>query len=131
MLRAFDVASLRAGNLKVLGLLQFIMFKELVSLAIIAGFILNVLYVEHPDTNSYTIAFVVCMAVFSPFALAWRHRASLRQFGVNRNAAGEAAAQSSASVSEARLSKGIKPSADVELGLMQTETTLGAPLEGH
>ncbi|KAJ5054650.1 uncharacterized protein L3040_000916 [Drepanopeziza brunnea f. sp. 'multigermtubi'] len=33
------------------------MFKEVVSLAIILGFIWNILYVEHPDTRSYTIAF--------------------------------------------------------------------------
>ena len=107
------------------------MFKELVSLAIIVGFILNVLYVEHPDTSSYTIAFVVCMAVFSPFALAWMHRASLLQLGAATNDAGEADAPSSVTASEVRLSKGAKPSADVELGLFQTEGARSVPLEGH
>ena len=129
-LRLFDAASLRACDLKDSGL-HFTMFKELVTLAIIVGFVLNILYVEHPDTSSYTIAFVVCMAVFSPFALAWRHRVSLRKFFSARKADGETEVQPPVGVSEVRLSKGVKPSADVELGLIQTESAVSAPLEGH
>ncbi|KAJ5054649.1 uncharacterized protein L3040_000916 [Drepanopeziza brunnea f. sp. 'multigermtubi'] len=47
------------------------MFKEVVSLAIILGFIWNILYVEHPDTRSYTIAFVGSLLALSPFVLCW------------------------------------------------------------
>jgi membrane protease YdiL (CAAX protease family) len=118
-----------AGNLGVSDF-YFIMFKELVSLAIIVGFILNILYVEHPDTNSYTIAFVLSMAVFSPFALAWRYRASLSQLGATKNPAQVVEGQLSVSVSGVRVGKGVRPIADVELGLIQTEDTASAPLEG-
>ncbi|PVH84839.1 hypothetical protein DL98DRAFT_71438 [Cadophora sp. DSE1049] len=47
------------------------MFKEVVSLAIILGFIWNILYVDHPDTRSYTAAFVGSLVVLSPFVLGW------------------------------------------------------------
>ncbi|KAG4433704.1 hypothetical protein IFR05_010813 [Cadophora sp. M221] len=47
------------------------MFKEVVSLAIILGFIWNILYVDHPDTRSYTIAFVGSFIALSPFVLGW------------------------------------------------------------
>ncbi|KAE9379442.1 hypothetical protein N431DRAFT_526566 [Stipitochalara longipes BDJ] len=129
LLRVFDAATLGASNLRV-SVLYLTMFKELVSLAIIVGFILNILYVEHPDTNSYTIAFVLSMAVFSPFALAWRYRASLSHFRAARNTGGEAEGQPFVSVSEARVSKGVEASADVELGLTQSEGIAPGPPEG-
>ncbi|CZS89999.1 uncharacterized protein RAG0_01148 [Rhynchosporium agropyri] len=47
------------------------MFKEVVSLAIILGFIWNIIYVEHPDTRSYTIAFVGSLGALAPFVLGW------------------------------------------------------------
>lgn len=47
------------------------MFKEVVSLAIILGFIWNILYVDHPNTRSYTIAFVGSLIVLSPFIFGW------------------------------------------------------------
>ncbi|KAK2629105.1 hypothetical protein QTJ16_002208 [Diplocarpon rosae] len=47
------------------------MFKEVVSLAIILGFIWNLLYIDHPDTKSYTIAFVGSLAALSPLVLGW------------------------------------------------------------
>lgn len=49
-----------------------IMLKEVVSLATILGFILNIAYVDHPNTTSYTIAFVISLAFISPFVLAYR-----------------------------------------------------------
>lgn len=107
------------------------MFKELVSLAIIAGFILNILYVEHPNTTSYTIAFVLSMAVFSPIALVWRHRVSSRQLRAIRAAVENAEEVVSVSVSEAiGLGKDVQSSADVEMGLMQTDGMAAVALEG-
>ncbi|CZS93094.1 uncharacterized protein RCO7_07853 [Rhynchosporium graminicola] len=47
------------------------MFKEVVSLAIILGFIWNIIYVEHPDTRSYTIVFVGSLGALAPFVLGW------------------------------------------------------------
>jgi hypothetical protein len=49
------------------------MFKEIVSLAIILGFILNIIYVAHPNTTSYTIAFALSLLALSPFVLLWRY----------------------------------------------------------
>jgi hypothetical protein len=49
------------------------MFKEIVSLAIILGFILNIIYVAHPNTTSYTIAFAFSLLALSPFVLLWRY----------------------------------------------------------
>jgi hypothetical protein len=54
------------------------MFKEIVSLAIILGFILNIIYVAHPNTTSYTIAFVLSLIALSPLVLMWRYRDILR-----------------------------------------------------
>jgi len=107
------------------------MFKEVVSLAVIAGFIANIVYVEHPNTTSYTIGFVLSMAVMSPFALAWRYRASASQLRAMRVAVEGAVEEHFVSVSGAsRASKDVQPSADVEMGLMQTERTAAVPLEG-
>jgi hypothetical protein len=106
------------------------MFKELVSLAIIVGFILNIFYVEHPDTTSYSIAFVLSMAVFSPFALAWRYRAALRQLRATRDAAEVVEEEPFVSVSGAGgVSKGVKSSADVEMCLMQVDPPSASRLE--
>jgi type III secretory pathway component EscR len=107
------------------------MFKELVSLAIIAGFILNIVYVEHPNTASYTIAFVLSMAFFSPVALAWRYRFSSRQLRMTRDAVENAEEEVFVSVSEAvGLSKDVQSSADVEMGLVQTDGPAAVSLEG-
>jgi len=64
---------------------QVKMFKEVVSLAIIMGFILNVLYVDHPNTISYTIAFVISLAAISPFVLGWKYRNVLRNLRPGRD----------------------------------------------
>jgi hypothetical protein len=48
------------------------MLKEVVSLAIILGFVLNIFYVDHPNTQSYTTAFVISLVAISPFLLAWK-----------------------------------------------------------
>lgn len=55
-----------------------VMFKEVVSLAIIFGFVLNVLYVPHPNSTSYTVAFVLSLAVMAPFILGWKYWARAR-----------------------------------------------------
>jgi len=39
--------------------------------AIIIGFIFNVLFVEHPDSQSYTIYFAVGLLLQTPFLLLW------------------------------------------------------------
>lgn len=106
------------------------MFKELVSLAIIVGFILNIFYVEHPNTTSYTIAFVLGMALFSPFALAWRYRAFLGQLRAVREAGDEVEGEPFVSVSGTTgISKGVPSIADVEMGLLQANVTAAVPLE--
>lgn len=48
------------------------MFKEVVSLAIIVSFFLNLAYVPHPNSSSYTFYFVLSLLVISPFVFAWR-----------------------------------------------------------
>jgi hypothetical protein len=54
------------------------MFKEVVvSIAIILGFVLNLLFVDHPNVTSYTITFAISMAVISPVALWWKYRGIL------------------------------------------------------
>ena len=57
------------------------MMKEVVSLAIILGFIANVLWVAHPNTTSYTIAFVASLAALSPFVLGYRYWSSRAERG--------------------------------------------------
>jgi type III secretory pathway component EscR len=94
------------------------------------GFILNIFYVEHPNTTSYTVAFLLSMAIFSPVALAWRYRASSRQLRAVRDAVEEAEEEHFVSVSEAiGLGKDTQSSADVEMGLVQTDGTAAVPLE--
>lgn len=61
------------------------MLKEIVfSAAIILGLILNIIYVEHPDATSYTIAFVFSLAVLSPFALWWKLRVMKNPMGLTK-----------------------------------------------
>ncbi|KAI9055202.1 hypothetical protein LZ554_000166 [Drepanopeziza brunnea f. sp. 'monogermtubi'] len=55
------------------------MFKEVVSLAVILGFVWNILYIEHPDTRSYTIAFVGSLLALSPFVLYWIYRTGVQE----------------------------------------------------
>jgi hypothetical protein len=54
------------------------MFKEVVSLAIILGFIWNVLFVEHPNRSTYTLSFILSLLALSPFVLLWRYWAAVR-----------------------------------------------------
>lgn len=55
------------------------MFTEVVvSGAIILGFLFNIAFVAHPDTTSYTIAFVISLVVLSPFVLWWRYHSTKR-----------------------------------------------------
>lgn len=49
------------------------MFKEVVSTAIILGWVLNFAFVDHPDRKSYTIAFVISLLFECPFLAAWRY----------------------------------------------------------
>ena len=46
------------------------MFKEVVSLAVIMSFIFNIIYVDHPNTTSYTVYFSLSLAAMAPFYLA-------------------------------------------------------------
>lgn len=55
------------------------MLKEVVSLEVILGFIWNILYVDHPDTKSYTIAFVGSLLATSPFILGWLYWSKLKE----------------------------------------------------
>lgn len=49
----------------------FTMFKEVVSGAIMIGFVLNLAFVDHPDQKSYTIAFVIALVMECPFLAVW------------------------------------------------------------
>jgi hypothetical protein len=48
------------------------MLKEVVSLAIILSFIINLVFVPHPNSSSYTIYFVLSLLAISPFLALWR-----------------------------------------------------------
>ena len=61
------------------------MYEELVSLAIIVDFILNLLYVDHPNKTSMTVLFVVSLAVIAPPALGLRYWLFRRRLSVMRN----------------------------------------------
>lgn len=92
------------------------MFKELVSLAIIVGFTLNIFYVEHPNRTSYTIAFALSLAVVSPIALGWKYWVTSRRLRSLRDAVNDAEVEVFVSVSEAMgLSKDTESRADVEM----------------
>ncbi|KAH6681896.1 hypothetical protein B0J14DRAFT_225943 [Halenospora varia] len=59
------------------------MFKEVViSAAILLGFLLNILFVDHPNVVSYTIAFVISLGALSPFVIWWKFRAMRRELGL-------------------------------------------------
>lgn len=40
--------------------------------AIMLGFVLNIIFVDHPDTTSYTVAFVISLAVEGLLLGIWR-----------------------------------------------------------
>jgi hypothetical protein len=48
------------------------MLKEIVSLAIILSFVINLLFVPHPNRSSYTVYFVFSLLAISPFVVLWR-----------------------------------------------------------
>jgi len=105
------------------------MFKELVSLAIIVGFILNIFYVEHPNTTSYTIAFALSLAVLSPVALVWKYWVTSRRLRSLRDAVEDVEDELFVSVSEAMgLGKDTRSMADVEMGFVQAGG-IDVPLE--
>lgn len=52
--------------------------KEIISLAIILSFIINLAFVPHPDTSSYTIYFTLSLLAISPFLMLWRFWLSSR-----------------------------------------------------
>jgi hypothetical protein len=98
------------------------MFKELVSLAIIVGFILNIIYVDHPNSTSYTIAFVLSLAVISPIVFGWKYWVTSRRLRSLRDAVNDAEVEVSVSASEAMgLRKDTESRADIEMGLMQVD----------
>lgn len=100
------------------------MFKELVSLAIIAGFILNIIYVDHPNTTSYTIAFVLSLSVISPVVFGVRYWISWRQQRKSREMVEDAEELSLVGGSEEREAgiggKSTRPSEDLEMGMGQS-----------
>ncbi|CZR66259.1 uncharacterized protein PAC_16160 [Phialocephala subalpina] len=63
-----------------------VMFKEVVSLAIITGFVVNILYVPHPNSTSYTVAFILSLAAMAPFILVWKYWARARAIRAARDA---------------------------------------------
>lgn len=98
------------------------MFEEVISLAIISSFALNVLYIAHPNTISYTFGFLLSLAAMSPFIIFWRYRARARAIRVAREAHEDAVDFSFVGVSETL--GGIvleRPMADLEKGLGHTE----------
>ncbi|KAH8658795.1 hypothetical protein BGZ60DRAFT_434279 [Tricladium varicosporioides] len=69
------------------------MFKEVViSAAILLGFLLNILFVDHPNVASYTIAFVISLVVLSPFVVWWKFRAMRKELGLIGEVEGDGAA---------------------------------------
>jgi hypothetical protein len=99
------------------------MFKEVVvSLAIIFSFLLNILYVDHPNTISYTSGFVVSLVAMSPFILYWRYRARAGAIRAAREAHEDGVDLAFLGVSEilgGRVSEGSM--ADLEKGLNVVE----------
>jgi len=96
------------------------MFKEVVSLAIILGFIWNVLFIAHPNKSTYTISFILSLLALSPFAVLWRYLAASRDSSTlgEREEVGEVL-MGFVSVSEVLgLSDGAGIGADVEKGLV-------------
>ena len=47
------------------------MIKEVISLAVILSFIMNVIWVDHPNTYTYTVAFTVSLILMAPFLGLW------------------------------------------------------------
>lgn len=61
------------------------MFKEIIiSAAILLGFALNVFFVDHPDVYSYTVAFIIGLAILSP-VIVWRYLRSMVPEKVDNN----------------------------------------------
>jgi hypothetical protein len=88
------------------------MFNEVVSLAIIVSFILNIIFVDHPNTSSYTIYFVIGLAVICPPIFGWKYRKPRRE----TMAAGEMGPEENVPMRVARLAD------DLEAGHGSTET---------
>lgn len=102
------------------------MFEEVISLAIIFSFGLNIIYVAHPNTLSYTSGFLLSLAVMSPFILLWRYRARTRAMRAARDAHEDASDLGFVDVSVmggnvleeqmADLEKGLGHAGDVDVG---------------
>lgn len=48
------------------------LLEVIISLAIILSFVANLLWIDHPDTGSYTLYFVLSLLLIAPFPLAWK-----------------------------------------------------------
>ena len=96
-----------------------VMFKEVVSLAIIAGFVVNILYVPHPNSTSYTVAFILSLAAMAPFILVWKYWARARAIRAAREAHEDAVDLVFVSVSDAAATEE-RSRADLEKGLGST-----------
>ncbi|KAE8452043.1 hypothetical protein EG329_002208 [Mollisiaceae sp. DMI_Dod_QoI] len=98
-----------------------IMFKEVVSLAIIFSFVLNFLYVPHPNSVSYTFGFVLSLAVMSPFILGLRYWMRSRAIRAAMEAHEDAVDLVFESVSDVLGGGAVEgPRADLEKGLGNT-----------
>ena len=86
------------------------MMKEVVSLAIILSFIMNLVFVPHPNSSSYTIYFVLSLLAISPFLALWRLWFSSR-------AATEPEGRDAASIGLASVSDALGAISDTDLGL--------------
>lgn len=97
------------------------MYEEIVSLAIIMDFILNLLYVDHPNNTSITVLFVVSLAVIAPPALGLRYWLSQRRLNGTRNTNEDTGAEPMEGWTEVTESyHGMDCSADLETGYPQT-----------
>lgn len=94
-----------------------IMFEEVVSLAVILSFVLNIIYVPHPNGLSYTFGFLLSLAIMAPFVLWWRYRVRARAIRVAREAHEDAVDLGFMGVSDILGLVVEGPLADVEKGL--------------
>ncbi|KAF4637605.1 hypothetical protein G7Y89_g469 [Cudoniella acicularis] len=102
------------------------MFKEVViSAAILLGFLLNILFVDHPNVASYTVAFVLSLIALAPFILWWKWRAMKRELSLALEVDGGGAAILAAPVAVSQMlglgGSSTEQDADVEKGGVKEE----------
>lgn len=99
------------------------MFEEVISLAVISSFVLNIFYVAHPNTVSYTLGFLLSLATMAPFILVWKYLARARAIRAAREAHEDAVDLVLLGVSEVLGGIVVEmPMADLEKGLGDSGT---------